>query len=85
MSAVPDDSDIPWHRVINARGEVSRRSRGSAFERIQRALLEAEGVAFDAQDRVSLPSFRWDPPASDRPSIDDATSGSSRRRSTGQT
>jgi alkylated DNA nucleotide flippase Atl1 len=48
MSAVPDDSDIPWHRVINARGEVSHRSAGSAFERIQRALLEAEGIAFDA-------------------------------------
>ena len=65
MSAVPDHSDIPWHRVINARGEVSRRSGGSAFERIQRALLEAEGIAFDAQDRVSLPQFRWDPPTND--------------------
>ena len=62
MSAVPDDSDIPWHRVINARGEVSHRSGGSAFERIQRALLEAECVTFDAQDRVDLGRFRWDPP-----------------------
>lgn len=65
MSAVPDDSDIPWHRVINARGEVSDRSGGFAFERIQRVLLEAEGIAFDARDRVDLPRFRWDPPTND--------------------
>ena len=62
MSALPDDSDIPWHRVINARGEVSHRSGSSAFEQIQRALLEAEGITFDAQGRVNLPRFRWDPP-----------------------
>jgi len=65
MSAVPDDSDVPWHRVINARGEVSHRSGGSAFEQIQRALLEAEDVVFDAQDRVDLRRFRWDPPTRD--------------------
>jgi methylated-DNA-protein-cysteine methyltransferase-like protein len=68
MSAVPDDSDIPWHRVINARGEVSHRSGGSAFERIQRALLEAECVAFDAQERVNLKLFQWDPYAEGQPS-----------------
>jgi methylated-DNA-protein-cysteine methyltransferase-like protein len=71
MSAVPDNSDIPWHRVINARGEVSRRSGGSAFERIQRALLEAEDVAFDPQDRVDLRHFRWDPPTQDNSTAED--------------
>lgn len=60
LAALPDGSDVPWHRVINARGEVSRRSGGSAFERIQRVLLEAEGVAFDHRDRVDLERFGWD-------------------------
>lgn len=61
MAACPDDADIPWHRVINARGEVSRRSGGHTFERIQRMLLEAEGVVFDTRDRVDLDRFGWNP------------------------
>ncbi len=59
MAALPDENDVPWHRVINARGEVSERAGGSAFERIQRALLESEGVAFDARGRVDLDEYGW--------------------------
>lgn len=54
-----DDIDVPWHRVINAKGEVSRRSGGRSFERIQRALLEAEGVVFDARGRIDLDRYGW--------------------------
>lgn len=59
MAALPDEHDVPWHRVINARGEVSRRSGGSAFESIQRVLLEGEGIVFDEQGRVDLERFGW--------------------------
>ena len=68
MAACPDDDRIPWHRVINARGEISRRAGGRSFERIQRVLLEAEGVVFDARDRVDLDRFGWDP--GERPDSD---------------
>lgn len=51
--------DIPWHRVINARGEVSTRAGGSAFERLQRTLLEAEGVVFGRGGRVDLDLYGW--------------------------
>ena len=60
MAALPDGSDVPWQRVINARGEVSARSGGTAFERIQRVLLEAEGIAFSDNGRVDLHRYRWD-------------------------
>ena len=60
MAALPDDSDVPWHRVLNARGEVSRRSAGPTFEHVQRAMLEAEGVSFNAHGRIDLIRFRWD-------------------------
>ena len=60
MAALPNGSDVPWHRVVNARGEVSRRSGGTAFEQIQRVLLEAEGVRFSAHGRIDLSQFRWD-------------------------
>jgi methylated-DNA-protein-cysteine methyltransferase-like protein len=59
MAALPDDHDVPWHRVVNARGEVSARRGGSAFEQIQRAMLEAEGVVFDARGRIDLDGFGW--------------------------
>ena len=59
MAALPDGNDVPWHRVINARGEVSRRSGGTAFENIQRVLLESEGVHFDARGRVRLDDYGW--------------------------
>lgn len=62
MAALPDDSDVPWHRVVNARGEISRRSGGPPFEHIQRTLLEAEGVSFDRRGRIDLGRYRWDAP-----------------------
>lgn len=58
LHALPAGSDLPWHRVINARGEISVRSEaGAGFE--QRSRLEAEGVTFDARGRVDLARYRW--------------------------
>jgi len=61
MAALGDDADVPWHRVVNARGEISPRAGGTAFERIQRMLLEEEGVVFDHRGRIDLERFGWDP------------------------
>ncbi len=57
LHALPPGSDVPWHRVINAKGEVSLRADPEAGG-LQRALLEAEGVVFDARGRVDLARFR---------------------------
>ncbi len=62
LHATPDELELPWHRVVNARGEVSRRS-DAEFEDIQRQLLEAEGVAPGANGRIDLKRFRWNPRA----------------------
>lgn len=58
LHALRDDSGVPWHRVLNARGEVSERSSGDSHE-LQRLLLEAEGVEFDLSGRMDLARFRW--------------------------
>jgi methylated-DNA-protein-cysteine methyltransferase-like protein len=60
MHAVPEQSDVPWWRVINAKGRISGRP-GSALELIQRALLEGEGVEFAAGGRIDLATFGWEP------------------------
>ena len=52
------EESLPWHRVVNARGEVSPRSAGDSHE-LQRELLESEGVQFDAKSRIDLASYRW--------------------------
>ena len=61
LSALNDSSLVPWHRVVNAAGEISQRSIGSSMENIQRIRLEREGVVFDANGRVYLADFRWKP------------------------
>ena len=58
LHALPTGSDIPWQRVINAAGRISSRCHPHA-EVIQRALLEAEGVRFNATGAINLKRFRW--------------------------
>jgi methylated-DNA-protein-cysteine methyltransferase-like protein len=58
LNVLPSRSKVPWHRVINAKGEISRRSGGDSHE-LQRHMLEREGVKFDANGRVSLRRFGW--------------------------
>ena len=58
LHALPDGSRVPWHRVINAKGEISPRSAGDSHE-LQRMLLEGEGVTIDARGRIDLKKFGW--------------------------
>ena len=60
MAALPSGTAVPWHRVINAAGMVSRRKMPGE-ELGQRQLLEKEGVRFDARGRVALKKVRWRP------------------------
>lgn len=58
MAAVPYDTDVPWHRVINRQGRISPRTSGNGSTR-QRQLLEAEGIRFDHQGRVDFNEVGW--------------------------
>jgi methylated-DNA-protein-cysteine methyltransferase-like protein len=64
LHAMAAEGPVPWHRVINARGEISRRARPGA-EAAQRELLEREGVAFGADGRVDLARHQWRPRSGD--------------------
>jgi methylated-DNA-protein-cysteine methyltransferase-like protein len=59
LAALPDGTDVPWQRVVNARGTISGRAGGSPAARIQRVLLEAEGVRFDSTGRIDLDDYGW--------------------------
>jgi methylated-DNA-protein-cysteine methyltransferase-like protein len=49
--------DVPWHRVVNASGGISRRARMDSML-TQRMLLIREGVPLRG-GRVSLKRYRW--------------------------
>jgi len=65
-------SDLPWQRVVGKKD--ARRAQISIQEpehaQHQRALLEAEGVVFDAAGTIALRTFGWlpvDVPTGTRP------------------
>jgi methylated-DNA-protein-cysteine methyltransferase-like protein len=55
---LPSGSNVPWHRVVNARGEISERTSGDSHE-LQRMLLEAEGVEFDLRGVIDMKRYAW--------------------------
>jgi methylated-DNA-protein-cysteine methyltransferase-like protein len=57
LRALKPGSGVPWHRVVNARGEISLPNPTR-----QKALLEAEGIVFDEKERIDLKRFGWSGP-----------------------
>ncbi len=60
LHGLPDGSDVPWQRVVNAEGGCSTSSFSEPRD-LQQQLLEQEGVEFDAQGCIDLRRFGWDP------------------------
>jgi len=58
MAALKPGSEVPWQRVINAKGQVSRRRDGDG-NILQRDLLEAEGVVFSPGGCVDLSRYGY--------------------------
>jgi methylated-DNA-protein-cysteine methyltransferase related protein len=55
------DSDVPWHRVVNAQGRVSESPLRNGSDALQRVLLESEGICFRADGTLSLREYLWRP------------------------
>ena len=59
LSELPKKTDLPWHRVVNARGEIARRAGNGPT--VQRRRLRSERVHFVNPDRVDLALSGWKP------------------------
>jgi len=57
LHQLPEGTDVPWHRVINAKGRISLNQADDGYH-IQKALLEAEGIVF-ADDVVDIGEYGW--------------------------
>lgn len=62
LSALRPEDDVPWHRVINAQGEISPRGTRESVD-LQRAILEFEGIELNRRGRVDLGRYAWEPGA----------------------
>ena len=60
LKGLPDNTRIPWHRVINAQGRIALPA-GSDSRLVQRERLEAEEIVFSGQGKVDLRRYRWRP------------------------
>ena len=58
MNQIADEDEAPWQRVVGSDGYLRIAKRSAAWAQRQRALLEAEGVAFKANDCVDMAKHR---------------------------
>ena len=54
-------SDVPWQRVVNAKGRISMSLSREGSDWMQRQLLIAEGITVDGEGRLPLKRFLWTP------------------------
>lgn len=59
LSQLPDDSALPWHRVIAANGRLSLPADSPSGTE-QRRRLRDEGIQIQ-HDRVDMPRYGWRP------------------------
>lgn len=51
--------ELPWHRVVNAKGEIAIKDEEGSFEQKQR--LEDEEVVFASEYKVDMGASRYEP------------------------
>jgi len=78
LSALSDDDDVPWWRVVNAAGRISLSAQNHAAV-VQRALLLREGVRFGPGGALNLAKYGW--PAQAYDSLAAQTRAASSKRS----
>lgn len=61
MASTPKGSEVPWQRVINAKGRISPHGFGYGSA-MQEALLREEGVEFGPDGTIDLQKFGWTGP-----------------------
>lgn len=49
---------LPWHRVVNAKGEIVIADPETAYQ--QKILLEREGIALINGNQVNLLQYQWE-------------------------
>ncbi len=57
LCQLPENTELPWHRVVNAQGKISMPENSSGYiEQVKR--LKAEGVSVN-NGKIRLKEFQW--------------------------
>ncbi|MDZ5472623.1 MGMT family protein [Bacillus sp. 31A1R] len=59
LHSMSEKYNLPWHRVINSKGEIGFKDEASMFEQI--TALENEGIEFKLGNRIHLVKYIFDP------------------------
>ena len=54
-------STIPWHRVINSKGEITMRLSRNGTDWMQKELLINEGIKFNSEMKIDIKKYLWKP------------------------
>jgi methylated-DNA-protein-cysteine methyltransferase related protein len=57
LHSMSDKYNLPWHRVINSKGEIGFQNEEMFFT--QKTLLQSEGIEFEDEKKISLNRFIW--------------------------
>ncbi|WP_349774003.1 MGMT family protein [Fictibacillus phosphorivorans] len=57
LHAMSRKHSLPWHRVINSKGEIGIQDEELFFT--QKTLLEGEGVKIKGRNRIDLEKYRY--------------------------
>lgn len=57
LHSLSDKYKLPWHRVINSKGEISLKDYES--HNLQKVLLLSEGVKFTGENTIDLNEFQF--------------------------
>ena len=58
LSSMSQKYNLPWHRVMNSKGEIQRKNIDMFYEQIY--LLEKEGIEFISEEKIDLNVYLWD-------------------------
>ena len=61
LHGLPDNSNVPWYRVVNSKGKISLPSERGAYDSLQQQLLEKEEIEFDSNGKIDLSLYLWRP------------------------
>ncbi|HZJ94090.1 MAG TPA: MGMT family protein [Thiopseudomonas sp.] len=64
LSQLPEDTKLPWHRVVAAGGRLSLPVNSRAGDE-QRQRLREEGILIE-KNRVKLSNYQWQPDTTDK-------------------
>lgn len=59
LHALSEKENLPWHRVINAKGQIGFHDRDAI--QTQKRLLENEGVRIEPEGQIDLSLYQWHP------------------------